>query len=378
MPPMNSQITNTTLDHCFTLFDLEKDATIADADNSYKYLNQMIRLMNYDDGEKAVKLQELKDAHKMIVAFLKTGNKSVETADHIPSDKPGNGNTDKKPIILNTRTLKNRMETDSSRALLNAKKAKQQAEQAKSDAVKLEQEADIAVKNAEAQKDLAKQILAEAEKDRNAAVKAMLKAERAFEKSEQLLEEKKALYLKAEKAKKITVEATHKSERLMEKTRKNVMRSVRHDPLVESGDKPVNSALKALSEIEKTLNRKKHQRFIPIFKSPGVCSPEKPTGKLEKRSGIRVVYPPEFRPDMMIEGKVFPVHDISAKGIRILNHENGHFGRIVRGSVILKGKQPITIIGKLIRKSKDGLALNLATRISNMEIQNELNRIGHA
>ena len=92
----------------------------------------------------------------------------------------------------------------------------------------------------------------------------------------------------------------------------------------------------------------------------------------EKRSHYRVVYSPNRRPWLVINGSAFEVADISQKGLRFLNHKDIVLGRTIEGKATFMDGDSIDIIGNIEWKKAEQTSLVFSNTIPHSFIKKEL------
>jgi len=95
----------------------------------------------------------------------------------------------------------------------------------------------------------------------------------------------------------------------------------------------------------------------------------------EKRSHYRVVYSPNRRPWLVINGYAFEVADISQKGLRFLDHKDVVFGGKVEGKATFMDGDSIDIIGNIEWKKAEQTSLILSNTIPHSFIKKELSQL---
>ena len=73
-----------------------------------------------------------------------------------------------------------------------------------------------------------------------------------------------------------------------------------------------------------------------------------------RRKNLRLAYPPEFRPILVIEGQKLEVADISEKGLCFLNPDNVRFTGVVKGRLHFLDGDGVVVAG-LVAWEKEGL-----------------------
>ncbi len=86
---------------------------------------------------------------------------------------------------------------------------------------------------------------------------------------------------------------------------------------------------------------------------------------VERRQHRRLVYPPDRRPVLSIDGRSIPIHDLSTAGMCLEPGNEMAHPRVVRGAIDFGGCQPVKITGKVVRRDACGLGLKLLTHIGN-------------
>lgn len=92
----------------------------------------------------------------------------------------------------------------------------------------------------------------------------------------------------------------------------------------------------------------------------------------EKRSHYRVVYSPNRRPWLVINGCAFEVADISQKGLRFLNHKDVVLGGTIEGKATFMDGDSLDIVGNIEWKKADQTSLVLSNTIPHSFIKKEL------
>ena len=95
----------------------------------------------------------------------------------------------------------------------------------------------------------------------------------------------------------------------------------------------------------------------------------------EKRSHYRVVYSPNRRPWIVINGYAFEVADISQKGLRFLDHKDVVLGGKVEGKATFMDGDSIDIIGNIEWKKAEQTSLILSNTIPHSFIKKELSQL---
>ncbi len=95
----------------------------------------------------------------------------------------------------------------------------------------------------------------------------------------------------------------------------------------------------------------------------------------EKRSHYRVVYSPNRRPWLVINGYAFEVADISQKGLRFLDHKDVVLSRKIEGKATFMDGDSIDIIGNIEWKKAEQTSLILSNTIPHSFIKKELSQL---
>jgi hypothetical protein len=90
----------------------------------------------------------------------------------------------------------------------------------------------------------------------------------------------------------------------------------------------------------------------------------------ERRKKPRISFLPGKNPNMTIDGRQYPVMDISHDAIRFNAGPSFVLNRIIRGRLDLQGAPSMNIVGKVIRNIDDQAAAKLITRIAEILISN--------
>lgn len=96
----------------------------------------------------------------------------------------------------------------------------------------------------------------------------------------------------------------------------------------------------------------------------------------EKRSHYRVVYSPNRRPWLVIDGCAFEVTDISQKGLGFLNHKDVVLGGTIEGKATFTDGDSIDIVGNIEWKKAEQTSLFLSNTIPHSFIKKELTQLG--
>ncbi|HSO18813.1 MAG TPA: PilZ domain-containing protein, partial [Desulfosarcina sp.] len=95
----------------------------------------------------------------------------------------------------------------------------------------------------------------------------------------------------------------------------------------------------------------------------------------ERRRHPRLVYPPDRRPLLRVQGRQIPVSDLSTAGMCLASDDLLEGVRIVRGSMMLGGRRPVEVSGRVVRQGAHGLGLKLVTRIGDHILDQERRRL---
>ena len=79
----------------------------------------------------------------------------------------------------------------------------------------------------------------------------------------------------------------------------------------------------------------------------GLRSTKKKDYGPEKRDFVRLVYPPDKRPVLTVDGHSFEVINISRNGLKFLNHMGRSFGTQIIGKVTFPNRGSIKINGRI-------------------------------
>jgi hypothetical protein len=94
----------------------------------------------------------------------------------------------------------------------------------------------------------------------------------------------------------------------------------------------------------------------------------------ERRRYPRIVYPLSRQPNFTIDDHSIPVLDLSSKGMR-LGFTEGMDRRIVRGAIDFPGDEPLSLIGRVVRKDSGGMGIKLVTQIGKSVLEKERTRL---
>jgi hypothetical protein len=131
--------------------------------------------------------------------------------------------------------------------------------------------------------------------------------------------------------------------------------------------------LSDLLEIEASLDARKRAPVPPD--GSGDCFPTADGPDAERRRTPRLVYPPDRRPVLFMDGRSISILDLSPDGMCLEPDPDRPHPRIVRGEIAFAGRRAMPITGKVVRVDDHGLGLRLVTRIGRHILDGERLRL---
>jgi hypothetical protein len=99
---------------------------------------------------------------------------------------------------------------------------------------------------------------------------------------------------------------------------------------------------------------------------------------VERRSSLRVIYPPGTGPHLQVADQSFPVADISQRGLRLINDRDVRMARPVRGTLTFSDGQKVDISGTIEWQKAEKISLLLEERIPLAIISKEFHQLGES
>ena len=128
-----------------------------------------------------------------------------------------------------------------------------------------------------------------------------------------------------------------------------------------------------LLEIEASLNARKRESMPAQVDGAELSGAAGPNA--ERRQHHRVIYSGDRCPRLSIDGRTFPILDLSSAGMRLEPDAAMVDLRLVRGVIAFPNRSPVKITGKVVRQDDAGMGLKLVTRIGNRILDQERLRL---
>ena len=145
---------------------------------------------------------------------------------------------------------------------------------------------------------------------------------------------------------------------------------------VEAADSATAADRKQIMDDLLAIEASLQHRDRPPRPAPDMALPPAVEDPGEKRRHPRIVYPGDQRPCFVVDGRSFPVLDLSRSGMRLMADDALCHPRILRGTLPLGSGQPVSVTGRVIRHDDSGYGVRLVTRLGDHLLTQERRRLG--